>query len=84
MSRVTGLPEINIIVDGEDFPLERLRQLDEVRVRQRLSLPALCELTFAHRDDLPGDILHGQGLLPHPFSPAHRHGKDVGFRWACP
>jgi phage protein D/phage baseplate assembly protein gpV len=47
MSRQIGtLPRLNIEVDAMPLSLDEMRTLWEVRVQQRLSLPALCELSF--------------------------------------
>ncbi|MEO8133195.1 MAG: phage baseplate assembly protein V [Betaproteobacteria bacterium] len=41
-----SLPQIEIERNGSSLPGELLRQLYSVRVQQRLSMPALCELVF--------------------------------------
>jgi phage baseplate assembly protein V len=41
------LPRLAITADGSALPVAAYRGLTEVRVQQRLSLPALCELVFA-------------------------------------
>ena len=40
------LPRLVVEVDGAPLSIEETRTLWAVRVQQRLSLPALCELTF--------------------------------------
>ena len=46
MSRVGGLPALTVELGGTPLPPAELRSLASVRVQQRLSLPALCELSF--------------------------------------
>jgi phage protein D/phage baseplate assembly protein gpV len=46
MSRVRGLPALNVELGGAPLPPEALRSLGSVRVQQRLCLPTLCELIF--------------------------------------
>ena len=46
MNSLTALPAISVEIDGAPLPTSALGALEEVRVEQRLSLPALCELTF--------------------------------------
>ena len=40
------LPQVTIEIDGSPLELSERAALSEVRVQQRLSLPALCEITF--------------------------------------
>lgn len=51
MQAIRTLPEITVTADGAPLPPELALTLAEVRVQQGLSVPALCELTFA---DPPG------------------------------
>jgi phage baseplate assembly protein V len=60
MRGVRGLPELRVEVDGAPLGPEVLRHLGAVRVQQRLSLPALCELTFQD----PQGPLAARGLPP--------------------
>jgi uncharacterized protein involved in type VI secretion and phage assembly len=50
---MVALPEITVTAAGAPLPREAVRALGQVRVQQRLSLPALCELTFY---DPPGPL----------------------------
>ena len=61
MSQVTSLPQLTIRADGVPLAVEELRTLGDVRVQQRLSLPAQCELTFC---DPPGPLNVAAGLVP--------------------
>ncbi len=47
MSALRGVPTVEVRLDGELLAPEALDALAQVRVQQRLSLPTLCELTFA-------------------------------------
>jgi len=47
LNSVAMLPRLAITADGSALPVAAYRGLTEVRVQQRLSLPALCELVFA-------------------------------------
>lgn len=53
MSISSGLPQVTIEAGGTPLSAEETRALGDVRVQQRLSLPALCELTFY---DPPGPL----------------------------
>ncbi len=46
-ARVNTLPEVSVAAGGQALPAEAMRELEKVRVAQRLSNPAQCELTFA-------------------------------------
>ncbi|MBN9389034.1 MAG: phage baseplate assembly protein V [Chloroflexi bacterium] len=46
MKRIEGLPQVLLFAEGVPLPGDFLSSLSEVRVQQRLSLPAMCELTF--------------------------------------
>ena len=46
MIAIRAIPVVVVEADGVALPPEEIRSLAEVRVRQGLSLPALCELTF--------------------------------------
>lgn len=46
MSAITGLPALSIQLAGTTLAESDAGALEEVRVQQRLSLPAQCELTF--------------------------------------
>jgi uncharacterized protein involved in type VI secretion and phage assembly len=55
------LPRVVVEVENKPLSLDELRTLWEVRVLQRLSLPALCELTFIE----PTPILsEAEGISP--------------------
>ncbi len=45
-----SFPEVRIEVDGLTLDAQVLQSLEEVRVAQKLSLPAQCELTFHNPD----------------------------------
>ena len=62
--QLTTLPQINIETDGSAIKDTALVSLTGVRVQQKLSLPALCELTFHDADGLinPQDFLIGSAL----------------------
>lgn len=53
------LPQITVEIDGAPLELSDRASLAEVRVQQRLSLPALCELTFFDATEFlaSGDLL---------------------------
>jgi len=53
------LPHLLVEIDGTALPIEEKRRLWSVRVQQRLSLPALCELSFLEPTDamMKGDVL---------------------------
>jgi phage baseplate assembly protein gpV/phage protein D len=53
MATRTGLPRVTVAAGGVPLPGGTLRALGQVRVQQRLSQPALCELTFY---DPPGPL----------------------------
>jgi uncharacterized protein involved in type VI secretion and phage assembly len=53
MATTTGLPRVTVAAGGLPLPGDALRALGQVRVQQRLSQPALCELTFY---DPPGPL----------------------------
>jgi uncharacterized protein involved in type VI secretion and phage assembly len=53
MSQVIGLPQVTVEVDGAPLPASAVKALAEVRVQQRFSVPALCELAFT---DPPGPL----------------------------
>ncbi len=44
--RISTLPEVTLTVSGSPADSDSLRMLEKVRVAQRLSAPAQCELTF--------------------------------------
>ena len=46
-ARVSTLPELSVTAGGQPLPTEALRELEKMRVSQRLSSPAQCELTFS-------------------------------------
>ncbi len=60
MSALRGLPPLHITLGGTALPAVELRSLMAVRVQQRLSLPTLCELTFAD----PRGTLASPGVAP--------------------
>ena len=47
-------PQLVIEAGGEALALDQMRRLWEVRVRQRLSQPSQCELTFLEPDESSG------------------------------
>ncbi|MGC9347459.1 MAG: phage baseplate assembly protein V [Anaerolineae bacterium] len=53
MTTTIGLPQLRVAAEGLPLPGDAARALGHVRVQQRLSLPALCELTFY---DPPGPL----------------------------
>lgn len=54
MSSVAKVPPVRVELDGRALPERAVRSLTVVRVRQRLSLPAQCDLRFvADEEDLP-------------------------------
>ncbi|HEY6233197.1 MAG TPA: phage baseplate assembly protein V [Pyrinomonadaceae bacterium] len=59
------LPQLVVEVDGSALPIAEKRSLWSVRVQQRLSLPALCELTFLEPTDamMKGDVLSAGSAL---------------------
>lgn len=63
MSPVAAVPSMVVEIDGRQIRAEQARALGETRVRQRLSMPTLCELTFFDVLDVPdADWLPGAGL----------------------
>jgi phage baseplate assembly protein V len=58
---IRAVPTVVIEADGVAVAPEDLRSLADVRVRQGLSLPALCELTFR---DPPGPLTAATRLAP--------------------
>jgi phage baseplate assembly protein V len=70
VSTVTLLPRVVVTAEGAALDASDLQGLAEVRVQQRLSLPALCELVFS---DPPGP-LEGAARL----TPGTRLGVRVG------
>lgn len=53
MRAFTRLPMVTVEIDGVSLPDEETRALGTIRVRQELSVPTLCELTFV---DPPGPL----------------------------
>ena len=77
MRRILALPEVIVEVDGVPMPAGTLRALAGVRVQQRLSLPAQCELTFR---DPPGPLdALGQLSLGSPLRVAVTGHADALF-----
>lgn len=65
MNAADFLPEAEILLDGKAPAAASLDALVEVRVQQRLSMPALCELYFAltaERGDIDAGFTPGAGL----------------------
>lgn len=60
MSGFRGLPALTVELGGRVLPATELWSLSSVRVQQRLSLPALCELIFVN----PGGMLASQAVAP--------------------
>ncbi len=46
MKEIESLPQLNIAINDERVPTEKVSFLGEVRIQQRLSMPSLCELKF--------------------------------------
>lgn len=61
MKPISGLPKLDIEIDGETLIAQDLAALSEVRVRSALSVPTQCELTFL---DIPASF--GAGKAPAP------------------
>ncbi len=61
MKPISGLPKLEVRVDGEMLAPEDLAALCEVRVRRALSVPTQCELTF-----LNAPASFGSGSTPAP------------------
>jgi phage baseplate assembly protein gpV/phage protein D len=63
---VLALPQVTIETTGVPLPESDRRALAEVRVQQRLGLPALCELTFSDPpgplDGIPARLMPGIAL----------------------
>ena len=59
MKGISSAPEPSIQVGGARLPDETLNSLVEIRVQQRISQPALCELTFEDS----GGALAGRSAL---------------------
>lgn len=55
MSAIQTLPDLTITVNGAALGAADLASLASVNVRERLSLPALCELVFHEPETLDGD-----------------------------
>ncbi len=72
---VTLLPRVVVTAEGAALDASDLQGLAEVRVQQRLSLPALCELVFS---DPPGP-LEGAARL----TPGTRLGVRVAATTCC-
>lgn len=60
MKALQGLPELAIELDGAALAAAELAAVTQVRVQQRLSLPTLCEVSFA---DVRG-LLAQEGVAP--------------------
>src|SRR5260370_38428511 len=58
---LSTLPEVQVEEEGVSLAAEDLYALVGIRVQQRLSLPALCELTFS---DPPGPLAAAARLEP--------------------
>lgn len=60
------LPQVTVETTGVPLPERDMRALAEVRVQQRLGLPALCELTFSDPpgplDGIPARLMPGIAL----------------------
>ena len=61
MSQIAHLPRVTVVANGRQLSAQDLRALDAVRVRQVLSLPTQCELTFS---DPPGPLSVSAELAP--------------------
>lgn len=61
MKAITPLSPVLIEIDGVQFPEADSRALAAVRVQQELSLPSLCELTFAEH---AGSLERVQAIIP--------------------
>lgn len=62
MTSVTTVPQIAIRLAGTALDHAQLRSLAEVRVQQRLSQPALCELLWVSTGQRPLPVLPGEPL----------------------
>ncbi|HZU69819.1 MAG TPA: phage baseplate assembly protein V [Ktedonobacteraceae bacterium] len=58
---IKALPEIQVEAEGVPLTAGELYALAEIRVQQRLSLPALCELAFS---DVPGPLTGARRFEP--------------------
>ncbi len=49
--QIAATPQLVIEANGAELPVPAIHALQAIRVQQRLSLPSLCELTFANPAD---------------------------------
>lgn len=61
MHAIRALPRISVEADGAPLAPDQALALAEVRVQQRLSLPALCEVAFS---DSPGPLPPAAAFAP--------------------
>lgn len=61
MAAVRPLPAVTLEADGTSLGITQTAGLQQVVVRQRLSVPTLCELTFS---DPPGPLPSAQSIRP--------------------
>jgi uncharacterized protein involved in type VI secretion and phage assembly len=61
MNSIYDFPRLVVEVQNHTWGNADLRNISEVRIQQRLSLPALCELTLR---DPPGPLAVARGVLP--------------------
>lgn len=71
---VTSVPTVRLEVDGGTLEGAALRGLSEVCVRQRLSMPTQCELTFERS---PGAPELGGGMTPGARLRVRVAGRDI-------
>ncbi len=76
MSLTRTLPQVKVEANGRSLADDDLRALSAVRVQQRLSLPTLCELTFA---DPPGPLNVVDALAPGTSLRVDVRGQDVAL-----
>jgi uncharacterized protein involved in type VI secretion and phage assembly len=76
VSLTRTLPQVTLEANGRSLADDELRALSAVRVQQRLSLPALCELTFA---DPPGPLSVVDDLAPGAPLRVNVRGQDVAL-----
>jgi len=53
MQGVYAVPRVTLEANGQTLSPASVQMLEEVRVQQRLSMPAMCELTFRHPPGSP-------------------------------
>jgi phage protein D/phage baseplate assembly protein gpV len=61
VNAVTTVPRVKVLASGQEMPPADADRLEQVLVRQRLSQPTLCELTF---HDPVGKLARADGVVP--------------------